>query len=561
MAITNAQLAQQVSELMDYWRTRDLQFAEWLSGSPSGGPYGDGRYPLSDYLGVIQYLFCPAALESGVTSSASSAALSAALAGASKDEALLAQAAAVAAQNQALANRDDARAARDLALQYRDESANNMSTAATHRAKAKAWASNTVDVVVESGLYSALHYATKASEAYANLTDDLAAATLEAVADATASATASASAAAQSADDADDARNSTEAARDITLGYKTDAANSAVAAAASAAAAATFDPAVYIRKDIAQIVAGQLTLAADLIPDGTGLVDVGSSARRFRDVYVSGGLRDAGANGYLVNTTGTTAVYGGGSTWTALSLGGTLTVNKGGDTRTSGKIQSTGWNGSYVAGHGIAIGISGDSAYVHSYNSTTSTYPRLYLAASTVELTSNSVFAANGKNTIQTSDAWLRLNQAGHYTSGVHIPGNLNVGTNIEVTGGDCRVAGGFRWYSDTAYYIYNTSGYSYGSWRIGGARGGYTGVMLDTSAQPTLMSAGSNVGVYMQGAGYWSWYDTGSGGVFQIQNPLQTASGYGYLRYGDTFGQGRVYVRNGGSAVGSQEGDITLIW
>src|SRR5262245_2116419 len=115
MAISNSQLAQQISELVNYWRTRDLQFAEWLGGTASGGPFDDGRYPLTDYLGAVQYLYCPAALESGVSSSASAAAASAALAGASKDTALTAKAGAETARDLAQSFRDAAQAARDLA--------------------------------------------------------------------------------------------------------------------------------------------------------------------------------------------------------------------------------------------------------------------------------------------------------------------------------------------------------------------------------------------------------------------------------------------------------------
>lgn len=52
------------------------------------------------------------------------------------------------------------------------------------------------------------------------------------------------------------------------------------------------------------------------------------------------------------------------------------------------------------------------------------------------------------------------------------------------------------------------------------------------------------------------------AGSGVRVSGPLQDqSSGAGYLRYGDTFGQGRVFVRNGGSPVGSQEGDITIIW
>jgi hypothetical protein len=558
MAITNAQLAQQVSELMDYWRTRDLQFAEWLSGSPTGGPYGDGRYPLSDYLGVIQYLFCPAALESGVTSSASSAALSAALAGASKDEALLAQAAAEAAKNQALTHRDDARAARDLAILYRDESANNLAITDTYRTKARAWASNAVDVVVESGLYSALHYATKASETYTNIEAYLTGAVEGAVEAATYAANQSASAAAQSASNAEVSESNAEAARDIALGYKTDAAASAVDAAASALAAQTWNPTLYARLGINNtFTSAKQTYGRDGT-NGYLELNQGSAANpgyiNFMDV--SGSRR--GYIGWVSN--GRIGIQS--ESWGFDFAGPILPTINGKEiiyTGTATKIQATGWDGAYVVGHGVSIGVTSGASYIHSYNSTTNTYPKLYLAAGVVELTANTNLSANGKDTIQTSDSWLRLNQSGHYTSGVHTPGVLNVGSTILTTGGDVQASGGFRWFGDTNFYIYNTSGFNYGSWRIGGARNGYIGLMLDDSRQSTFMSNGTSTGVYMQGSGRWSFYDDGS--WFRIDRPALSSGSTGYLYYGDTFSNARVFVRNGGSPVGSQEGDITLIW
>jgi hypothetical protein len=107
---------------------------------------------------------------------------------------------------------------------------------------------------------------------------------------------------------------------------------------------------------------------------------------------------------------------------------------------------------------------------------------------------------------IRTSDTYLRLNNAGAFTSGVYTPGTLTAGG--PVIAGDLRSTGMY-YSSDTSYYVFNTAGYSYGSWRVGGTRGGYAGVVLDIGNKPTLMSAGgSTCGVYFQTSGRWAWYD-----------------------------------------------------
>ena len=67
--ITNATLAQQISDLVNLWRNRELEFKAWLSGVVGGGPNSDGDYPLTDYLGN-QYL-----VESPAQSAADVAAL------------------------------------------------------------------------------------------------------------------------------------------------------------------------------------------------------------------------------------------------------------------------------------------------------------------------------------------------------------------------------------------------------------------------------------------------------------------------------------------------------
>lgn len=600
MAITNAALAQQISELVDYWRTRDVQFAEWLGGVPSGGPYSDGRYPLTDYLGVTQYLYCPAALESGVASSASSAATQAALAGAAKDAALVAQGAAEGARDSALAYRDAAQAARDLALQYRDDAANSTAIANTHRTKAKAWASNPEDAVVESGLYSALHYASKAQASNDNIVSIIESATSDAIAAATADAAASASAAASSATaasgSATDASDSATAAAGSASAAATSAGaadTSADAAAASAAAAATFDPALYVAK-AGSTMTGPLSLAYTYVSaeiplkvdsqNGYGMYVAGQNTlnfnfgvdsdsggwvnyrgynngtTRFRDLIIGDGKNSPIAtftgSSKLVTLYGDTRSRGSGrftgwrdgasgnedgpgveigfvanagvlvaydrttSTYYPVVLGGSgirLEPQTGHVTNT-GAYSAGGWLSSYPAGHNIQIGVTGGFSYVHSHNSSTGTYPPLRLTGSNVDV-ELAFLSLQNKNALQGDDTWLRLNSAGAFTSGTYTPGLMRADGGFQVVGTTMLQpsrevhAIGYRWADDTNFYIYNTFGNTYGSWRIGGARSGYVGLLLDdTSNLPTFMSNGGTIGVYCQaGPRGWLWYQDGT--------------------------------------------------
>lgn len=94
MSITNATLAADVSELVTYWRLRDQEYATWLAGTPTGGPFGDGRYPLTNYLYQTIYVKCPAALQASVNGVVDSAQSYAADAAAALAAALAAQEAA-----------------------------------------------------------------------------------------------------------------------------------------------------------------------------------------------------------------------------------------------------------------------------------------------------------------------------------------------------------------------------------------------------------------------------------------------------------------------------------
>lgn len=74
MPISNAALAQQISDLLSYWRDRDAEYAEWITGAVNGGDYSDGTYPLTDYAGNTTYVKSPPQLEYEVETSATSAA-------------------------------------------------------------------------------------------------------------------------------------------------------------------------------------------------------------------------------------------------------------------------------------------------------------------------------------------------------------------------------------------------------------------------------------------------------------------------------------------------------
>lgn len=196
MSITNAALAQKITELVAYWRTRDTEYANWVSGAATGGPYADGRFPLTGILGNVSYVKSPAALQASVDGVVDSAE-------AYRDEAQghaavasAAQTAAVTARDLALSYQTGAQAARDLALSYKN-------FAASHEANAQT---------------SATASAASATAASGSAT----------AADASATAAASSASAASSS--------------------ATAASGSASAAAASAAAAATFDPANFYTK-------------------------------------------------------------------------------------------------------------------------------------------------------------------------------------------------------------------------------------------------------------------------------------------------------------------------
>lgn len=116
----DALLAQQITDLVGYWREREAQFKAWLGGTATGGPNNDGRYPLSDAEGVESLVDCPAKLAATVGGPA-------ALSEAAKVAALAAATQATNAASQAAADKNTTNSnvlaitdLKNLVLAYRD---------------------------------------------------------------------------------------------------------------------------------------------------------------------------------------------------------------------------------------------------------------------------------------------------------------------------------------------------------------------------------------------------------------------------------------------------------
>jgi hypothetical protein len=80
---SNAELAQKLSDLVDFWSSFNEEYKDWLGGTVAGGPGADGKYPLTDYTGTESLVDCPAKLSDTVGGYANDASGSAAAAAAS----------------------------------------------------------------------------------------------------------------------------------------------------------------------------------------------------------------------------------------------------------------------------------------------------------------------------------------------------------------------------------------------------------------------------------------------------------------------------------------------
>lgn len=111
-------LAADLAAVLQRWEIREDEMVAWLTGNPTGGPNGDGRYPLTAVDGTVYLIQCPALLEDTLSGPAAQAQDSATAAAQAKTESESARDAAVQAQ----AGAEDALR---LASLRRDEAANS----------------------------------------------------------------------------------------------------------------------------------------------------------------------------------------------------------------------------------------------------------------------------------------------------------------------------------------------------------------------------------------------------------------------------------------------------
>lgn len=119
---TNTQLAQQINNLIQRDVAIRQELAAWIAGAINGGPAGDGRFPLTDYLGTQRLVKSPARLEADVTGTVNSA--------------VVARDAAVAAQTASEDARDAAEAARTECITRATNAASSAAEAASSASQA-----------------------------------------------------------------------------------------------------------------------------------------------------------------------------------------------------------------------------------------------------------------------------------------------------------------------------------------------------------------------------------------------------------------------------------------
>jgi hypothetical protein len=181
---SNAELAQKLSDLVDFWSSFNEEYANWLGGTVAGGPSSDGKYPLTDYTGQESLVDCPAKLSDTVGGYADDADASAIAAAASAAAALTSENNADTSEANALSHANDADSDRIAAAASATTSSGAATTATTQAnlatdrvGYAAEWANKAFESLVSAAAggdevddYSALHWATVA-EGFAGSVD------------------------------------------------------------------------------------------------------------------------------------------------------------------------------------------------------------------------------------------------------------------------------------------------------------------------------------------------------------------------------------------------------
>lgn len=167
---TNAEIAYQMSGLMDRWTLYTTQLRDWLGGTADGGPNGDGAYPLQDVTGQTFLVPCPAAWSAKVTDLTDPLEGVQATVDAGVAAAQAAQAAAEQAQAIAQTYRDATQAASGDASMYATNAANSATDARTSK-DAAATSETNAAASAEAAATSETNAANSATAAAASATD------------------------------------------------------------------------------------------------------------------------------------------------------------------------------------------------------------------------------------------------------------------------------------------------------------------------------------------------------------------------------------------------------
>ena len=129
MAFTNAQLAQQIANLIEYWAEFNQEYSDWVGGTVGGGPNSDGEYPLTNWAGEETLLPCPAALADNVTGTVAIVAASEAAAAASEAAAAASEVGAALSETNSETYKDAAAASQTAAATSESNAASSAVTA------------------------------------------------------------------------------------------------------------------------------------------------------------------------------------------------------------------------------------------------------------------------------------------------------------------------------------------------------------------------------------------------------------------------------------------------
>ena len=187
MAISNADLAEKISTLIDFWSQLTVEYKNWLGGSVGGGPSSDGKYPLTNFTGDEILVECPARLSDDVggfvdqaETSATEAAASATAALASEDEALVQKGLAVDARVLAQTARTEAETAESSAVDAKTTAITQANLATDRAGYAEEWANLEFETLVSAAAggdqtddYSALHWSVVAAGFAGNIDSGL----------------------------------------------------------------------------------------------------------------------------------------------------------------------------------------------------------------------------------------------------------------------------------------------------------------------------------------------------------------------------------------------------